>query len=186
MAGLSQRVFALSMAALFIITTVALSAFYVSDIIQSRKQDEQTKEALAAQQKAQEACPQQPDSPPIPKPEVYKLPQAVPELQTTDLEPGSGQAAKNGDCLVVKYYGTLAANGELFDENFTKTTAFGLLLGQGQVITGWDKGLVGMQSGGIRRLVIPAAQAYGAQERPGIPASSDLVFVVKLVEIKQQ
>lgn len=186
MAGLSQRVFTFSMAALFLITSVALSVLYVNDIIQSRERDKQQKDLLAAQQKAEEACPSQPPAEPLAEPEIFTLTEKTAELQTTDLEPGSGQATKNGDCLVMKYYGTLASNGEKFDENFTKATGFGFTLGSGQVIEGWDKGLVGMQVGATRRLVIPAAQAYGATERPGIPADSDLVFVVKLVDIKQQ
>jgi peptidylprolyl isomerase len=85
----------------------------------------------------------------------------------------------------MKYYGTLATNGTKFDENFTDTTAFAFTLGQGQVIEGWDKGLVGMKAGGMRRLVIPAAEAYGSQAQGSIPANSDLVFVVKLLRIQK-
>lgn len=117
-------------------------------------------------------------------PEVYKPEGTVTELQKTDLEAGGGATAKSGDCLVVKYYGTLASNGTKFDEDFTDTTAFAFKLGAGQVITGWDQGLVGMQAGGTRRLVIPAAQAYGANAQGSIPANSDLVFVVKLLRIQ--
>ena len=119
-------------------------------------------------------------------PEVYKPEGAVTELQSTDLEAGSGAAAKDGDCLVVKYYGTLATTGVKFDEDFTDTTGFAFTLGQGQVITGWDKGMVGMKVGGTRRLVIPAAEAYGSQSpSSAIPANSDLVFVVKLLRIQK-
>jgi FKBP-type peptidyl-prolyl cis-trans isomerase len=119
-------------------------------------------------------------------PEVYKPEGAVTELQSTDLEAGSGATAKAGDCLVVKYYGTLATTGVKFDEDFTDTTGFAFTLGQGQVISGWDKGMVGMQVGGTRRLVIPAADAYGSQSpSSAIPANSDLVFVVKLLRIQQ-
>jgi FKBP-type peptidyl-prolyl cis-trans isomerase len=86
----------------------------------------------------------------------------------------------------VKYYGTLASNGTKFDENFTDATAFAFKLGQGQVIEGWDKGMVGLKAGGTRRLVIPAAQAYGSQSpSAAIPANSDLVFVVKLLRIQK-
>jgi FKBP-type peptidyl-prolyl cis-trans isomerase len=106
-------------------------------------------------------------------------------LQITDLQKGSGPATKDGDCLVVKYYGTLVSNGTEFDENFSKPTAFAFLLGQGQVIKGWDVGMVGMKAGGTRRLVLPAALAYGSQSpSPAIPANSDLVFVVKLLRIQ--
>jgi peptidylprolyl isomerase len=122
---------------------------------------------------------------PVPTPVVYKPSGKVTSLQITDLSTGSGAAAKAGDCLVMKYYGTLATDGTVFDENFTKPTGFQFPLGQGQVIQGWDQGLVGMKVGGMRRLVIPAALAYGAQSpSPAIPANSDLVFVVKLVSIQ--
>lgn len=121
----------------------------------------------------------------LPKPDVYKPAGKVAELQTTDLVAGTGQAAKVGDCLIMKYYGTLASNGQMFDQNYDKPEGFRFKLGQGQVIQGWDQGLVGMKVGGTRRLVIPATLAYGSQAAGSIPANSDLVFVVKLEKIKQ-
>ena len=113
---------------------------------------------------------------------LAKAPAAIPPI----LARPRSQAAKVGDCLVVKYYGTLASNGTKFDEDFTDTTALAFTLGQGQVIPGWDQGLVGMKVGGTRRLAIPAAQAYGSQSpTAAIPANSDLVFVVKLLRIQK-
>jgi len=138
----------------------------------------------ASNNASQHTCSNSQTGPTLDVPEIYKPAEPVASLQTTDLSQGSGDAAKDGDCLVMKYYGTLASNGTKFDEDFTDTTAFGFTLGQGQVIEGWDKGLVGMKVGGTRRLVIPAAQAYGAQAQGSIPANSDLVFVVKLLKIK--
>jgi hypothetical protein len=120
----------------------------------------------------------------LPVPEAYKPEGKVTELQTTDLEEGTGPAAKSGDCLVMKYYGTLATTGDKFDENFTTDQGFKFQLGGGQVIKGWDEGLVGIKVGGTRRLSIPADKAYGAQAAGSIPANSDLVFVVKLESIK--
>ena len=117
-----------------------------------------------------------PPSPYIPK-------GAVTSLQAIDLTHGSGATAQAGDCLVVKYYGTLASTGMAFDENFTKTTGFAFNLGEGQVIQGWDEGLVGMKVGGTRLLVIPASLGYGSQANGSIPANSALVFVVKLLRI---
>ena len=120
----------------------------------------------------------------LPVPEIYKPEGKATELQTTDLEEGTGAAAKSGDCLVMKYYGTLATTGDKFDENFTTDQGFKFQLGAGQVIKGWDEGLVGIKTGGTRRLVIPAEKAYGSQGSGAIPANSDLVFVVKLESIK--
>jgi FKBP-type peptidyl-prolyl cis-trans isomerase len=106
-------------------------------------------------------------------------------LQSTDLQEGNGKAAKNGDCLVMKYYGTLASNGNKFDENFTKPEGFKFQLGAGQVIKGWDQGLQGIKVGGTRRLVLPSDLAYGSRGAGStIPPNSDLVFVVKLESIK--
>lgn len=65
-----------------------------------------------------------------------------------------------------------------------KGKAFQFKLGAGEVIKGWDIGVLGMSVGGERRLTIPASLAYGSQKNPGIPANSTLVFDVKLLEIK--
>ena len=124
---------------------------------------------------------------PLPAPDVYKPSGTVSKLQTTDLTTGKGAAVKSGDCLVMKYYGTLATTGAVFDEDFSKPTGLKFQIGQGQVIPGWDQGILGMKAGGVRRLVIPAALAYGNQSpSPSIPANSALVFVVKLISINQQ
>jgi FKBP-type peptidyl-prolyl cis-trans isomerase len=73
----------------------------------------------------------------------------------------------------------------MFDQNYDNNEGFRFKLGQGQVIQGWDQGLVGLKTGGVRRLVIPAALAYGAQGSGStIPPNSDLVFTVKLIAIK--
>src|SRR5579859_5448603 len=99
----------------------------------------------------------------LPNPDVFKPQGQVSTLQTIDLSNGNGPPAKKGDCLIVKYYGTLAANGQFFDGNFDKSQALKFQLGGGQVIPGWDQGLVGMKTGGTRRIVVPAALGYGSQ-----------------------
>jgi FK506-binding nuclear protein len=65
-----------------------------------------------------------------------------------------------------------------------KGKPFSFKVGKGQVIKGWDIGVVGMSIGGERRLTIPANLAYGSKSMPGIPGNSQLVFDVKLLEIK--
>jgi FKBP-type peptidyl-prolyl cis-trans isomerase len=121
----------------------------------------------------------------LPVPEAYKSEGKVETLKSEDLEQGKGTAAKNGDCLQMKYYGSLASNGELFDENFTEKTLLQFQLGSQQVIAGWDQGVTGMKEGGVRRLSIPASLGYGEQAQGSIPANSDLVFVIKLIKIKK-
>ncbi|QQS20449.1 FKBP-type peptidyl-prolyl cis-trans isomerase [Candidatus Saccharibacteria bacterium] len=121
----------------------------------------------------------------LPAPEVYKPDSTLSAIQTTDLEAGSGEVVKAGDCMQMKYYGTLASDGTLFDENFSKNTLLQFNLGEGRVIQGWDKGLEGMKVGGTRRLAIPASLGYGANGQGSIPPNSDLVFVVKLVKVQK-
>jgi len=102
-------------------------------------------------------------------------------LSVVDVHTGSGPKAVNGDLLTMVYKGTLK-NGKVFDENSNKAT-FAFTLGAGEVIKGWDLGLVGMKVGGERKLSIPAAMAYGDQAMGEIPAKSELFFDVKLLRI---
>ncbi|GAO19253.1 hypothetical protein UVI_02055000 [Ustilaginoidea virens] len=95
---------------------------------------------------------------------------------------GKGRTVKSGDTVGVRYIGKLA-NGQQFDAN-KKGKPFSFKVGKGQVIKGWDIGIVGMAIGGERRLTIPAHLGYGSRGMPGIPANSQLTFDVKLLEIK--
>jgi len=107
----------------------------------------------------------------------------VPELQIVDLQPGAGDIVPQGATINAHYTGALAKSGIIFQSShdFGEPITFGL----NQVISGWTQGVPGMRVGGIRRLIIPAALAYGAQSpSPNIPPNSDLVFDIELVEIK--
>jgi FKBP-type peptidyl-prolyl cis-trans isomerase FkpA len=100
-------------------------------------------------------------------------------LYIQDLVAGTGAAAAKGHGITVTYTGWLV-NGTQFDSNVGKTPLT-FTLGVGQVIQGWDQGVVGMKLGGTRRLVIGSALAYGTQGRPpAIPSNSTLVFTVTL------
>jgi peptidylprolyl isomerase len=183
-----HRIFAFFMAALFIASACAFSVFVIYDMVKSRRDAADASANTAnSQQAAADNCP---INEPVTSVESLPVPEAfttesVPSLDVTDLVPGDGATAKAGDCLVMKYYGTLAKDGKKFDENFTSTNALQFQLGAGRVIKGWDEGLVGLKVGGTRRVAIPASLAYGEQSPSAdIPANSDLVFVVKLVKIK--
>ena len=181
MTPVKDRIFAWVGVIVFVLSAVALSAaVIVQQIITDRQNkaisDKQSKAAACSQDKSKE--------PILPVPDIYKSTGPVTSLEKTDLVPGTGATVKSGDCLVVKYYGTLAASGTKFDENFTQPTGFEFLIGNGSVIQGWDQGLIGMKAGGMRRLVIPAQLAYGSSGSGSIPANSDLVFVVKLLRIQ--
>lgn len=107
----------------------------------------------------------------------------VTELQITDVTPGTGEEVQPGATITAHYTGALCKDGTIFQSShdFGNPVTFGL----DQVITGWTKGVPGMKVGGIRRLVIPAAQAYGEHSpAPNIPANSDLVFDIELVGIE--
>lgn len=179
MARMRERVFAGFGALLFLGSACALTIFVIF-------QPGSNSAASSTSQTPQQTCSDSKTETPLAAPTGYTPTEPVKALQAADLTVGSGPAAKSGDCLVVKYYGTLASNGTKFDEDFTDTSGFAFTLGQGQVIRGWDQGMVGMKAGGTRRLVIPAALAYGSQSpSAAIPANSDLVFVVKLLRIQK-
>ncbi|KAK5663665.1 hypothetical protein OQA88_4096 [Cercophora sp. LCS_1] len=99
-----------------------------------------------------------------------------------DRKVGTGRTVKAGDKVGMRYIGKLQ-NGKVFDAN-KKGPAFACKIGKGEVIKGWDIGIVGMAVGGERRLTVPASLAYGSKSLPGIPANSTLIFDVKLLEIK--
>lgn len=99
-----------------------------------------------------------------------------------DLVKGTGPAVRSGQQLSVQYVGVLYKNGKEFDSSFKQGQPFDFTLGQGQVIPGWDKGLVGATVGTRRELTIPAKDAYGAQgQPPTIPPNSPLVFVIDVL-----
>ena len=116
-----------------------------------------------------------------PKVTVPKGP-APTKLETKDLIVGTGAEAKDGDSVTVNYVGVLYKNGKEFNASWETKEPFTFTLGKGQVIKGWDQGVVGMKVGGRRELIIPASLAYGAKgSPPKIPANEALVFVVDLL-----
>jgi peptidylprolyl isomerase len=119
------------------------------------------------------------------KPQV-EVPDTPPpcNLVVGDVVEGQGAAAKAGDHLTMKYVGVTYATGKQFDASWDRGQDFDFTLGAGNVIQGWDQGLVGMKVGGRRQLIIPPALGYGDQAQgDDIPANSTLIFVVDLVKI---
>jgi FKBP-type peptidyl-prolyl cis-trans isomerase len=105
-------------------------------------------------------------------------------LQIKDLVVGTGPAAAAGQNVTVQYVGVDYATKKQFDASWDRGQPFPFALGQGQVIQGWDQGVVGMKVGGRRELIIPPGLAYGAQgSPPAIGPNATLVFVVDLVSI---
>lgn len=114
------------------------------------------------------------------------MPTDITQLMTKDDVAGTGAAAAAGDSVTVNYVGSLT-NGTVFDASANHGTAgFTFTLGAGQVIKGWDEGIVGMKEGGKRTLLIPASLAYGSQSpAPSIPANSALIFQVELLKVQK-
>jgi FKBP-type peptidyl-prolyl cis-trans isomerase FkpA len=116
---------------------------------------------------------------------------ATAQLQSTDLEPGSGPEVKSGQRASVHYTGWLYQEGapdnkgRKFDSSRDHGSTFEFRVGGGEVIKGWDLGVAGMKVGGKRRLVIPPDLGYGARGAGGvIPGGATLVFDVELVGIR--
>ncbi|KAI1772563.1 hypothetical protein F4818DRAFT_424743 [Hypoxylon cercidicola] len=91
---------------------------------------------------------------------------------------------QKGDTIQVHYRGTLAANGNKFDASYDRGTPFSFRLGGGQVIKGWDEGLLDMCIGEKRTLTVPPELGYGNRGMGPIPAGSTLVFETELMGIK--
>ena len=124
----------------------------------------------------------EPSTPPPGKTTVKTTPNAT-TLQKTDLKVGTGKEAKAGQSVTVHYRGTLT-DGTKFDASYDRGEPFTFNLGAGEVIKGWDQGVVGMKEGGKRKLVIPGDLAYGPMgSPPTIPPNATLVFEVELLKV---
>jgi FKBP-type peptidyl-prolyl cis-trans isomerase FkpA len=113
------------------------------------------------------------------------------DLEIVVLQPGDGAVARSGDRVRVHYTGWLyderepGRRGAEFDSSRPRGEAFAFALGRGQVIRGWDEGVVGMAVGEVRELAIPADLGYGSRGAGGIiPPHQPLLFEVELLAIE--
>jgi FKBP-type peptidyl-prolyl cis-trans isomerase len=105
-------------------------------------------------------------------------------LRYEDVAQGEGKEATANKTVSVHYTGWLP-NGEKFDSSRDRDQPFSFTLGAGQVIAGWDEGVLGMKVGGRRKLVIPPDLGYGtAGAPPDIPPGATLVFDVELLDVR--
>jgi peptidylprolyl isomerase/FKBP-type peptidyl-prolyl cis-trans isomerase FkpA len=105
----------------------------------------------------------------------------VNQLVGEDVTVGTGDAVAPGDTVTVNYTGLLT-NGTVFDSSDSHGAPFTFTVGAGQVIQGWEQGLIGMKEGGTRLLAIPPSLGYGANAYGPIPANSTLIFQIQLVK----
>lgn len=151
--------------------------------------DEAAKQADAAKAAAENAmkggqpaaaAPAEPAGIPVPDGPVVKKTELEGGLIAEDIIIGTGGEVKEGGSVVAHYHGTLKSDPtKVFDSSFKRGEPVAFPLSG--VIPGWQKGVPGMKVGGVRRLIIPAAMAYGERSpSPDIPANSDLVFIIQL------
>ena len=158
---------------IFIIAVVMAGGFigsYFLLIMNNGNTNQQSQTSQTAKQQSQQV-----------DPTAYTVTGKVTKLEITDEKVGTGEAVKAGDTVRVHYKGTFAQTGVKFDSSYDRGEPVTFALNN--VIQGWQEGMVGMQVGGKRRLVIPSDMAYGAQGNVGIPPNSDLVFEVELLAI---
>lgn len=105
-------------------------------------------------------------------------------ITAEDIVVGTGAGVKAGDKVTVNYIGTLV-DGTKFDSSYDRKQPISFTVGSGELIPGFDQGVLGMKAGGERKITIPPELAYGAQAVGPIPANSTIVFDVALVKIGQ-
>ncbi len=110
--------------------------------------------------------------------------QQSPQLLVNDTVVGTGDEATTGARVVVNYTGRFT-DGKVFDSSLSRNEPFQFVLGSGQVIKGWDLGIVGMRVGGKRTLTVPPDLAYGANDYGPIPGGSTLIFDVELLKVEK-
>jgi FKBP-type peptidyl-prolyl cis-trans isomerase len=176
-----ERVFALVFAVLFLATSVAAGAGVIWQISQDNKQTKaaqgDTKEGESPQSTPQEGTLQGT------KLANFTPTEKVDALQVADTKVGDGEEVKAGATVTAHYTGALAKDGTIFQSSHDAGDPVEFPLTG--VIPGWTEGVPGMRVGGTRRLVIPAAKAYGENSpSPTIPANSDLVFDIEITAVK--
>lgn len=188
MARMRDRSFAGFFALLFLITSSATTIAVIVVLVQQHSASKASDGASSTQASAK-STPVKSQTSSTTKLQGTKLNNFTPlssisKLQEIDTTPGSGAVVKSTDTVTVDYTGAVAATGVVFQSSLD--TGQPVTFPLNQVIPGWTQGVPGMKVGGTRRLLIPAALAYGANPPAGsgIPANADLVFDITLHSIK--
>lgn len=127
-----------------------------------------------------------PFDPTTTKPEIdFPGDQPPADLVIEEIWEGDGAEAKPGNVVSTHYVGVAYSTGEEFDASWNRGAPLDFQVGVGQVIQGWDQGLLGMREGGRRKLTIPSHLAYGDRGAGGvIKPGESLIFVVDLVAVR--
>ncbi len=114
---------------------------------------------------------------------AQRFDEALKELKTTEITPGSGKEAKRGEKVIIHYESSLP-NGEVFDSSRNRKQSVSFTLGVAEALPAWDYGIAGMKVGGKRRIDAPPFLAYGESGVAGaVPANSRVVFEVELIGV---
>ncbi len=186
-----QRAFALTIALIFLVTTLATSVLVVMAIINEGKQNNNTSDTSNLNTTENTSLPE--NALQGKQLENFTPIATTDGLQKIDLKEGTGRAVTGDDKLTLHYTGAVAATGTIFQSSKDtgtpiKTqdpTGAQVKLADASLIRGWLEGVPGMKVGGTRRLVIPAEQAYAANPPAGsgIPENAVLIFDIELVSI---
>jgi FKBP-type peptidyl-prolyl cis-trans isomerase len=183
MAKPHERVISLVLAVVFFATSVAAGVAVVFQIRDDNKQKSALNQIKDSTNQTESTTPQEG------KLEGTKLANFTPidkveQLKIEDVVVGTGADVPAGATITAHYTGALAKDGTIFQSSHD--TGQPVTFGLDQVIKGWTEGVPGMKVGGKRRLTIPAEMAYGsASPAANIPANSDLVFDIELVDLQQ-
>lgn len=195
-----HRVFALSLAVMFFILSLASGVFVIMQLREDSKTVDSQAELIEQLSQANSTSndtatsDQSDQSTNESNTEENKLEgtqladytpgESVDGLRVIDLVEGTGDPVQSGATITAHYTGALVSTGVIFQSSLDSGQPFTSPLSG--LIEGWQEGIPGMKPGGKRRLIIPAEQAYGSAERPGIPANSDLVFDIELISVDSQ
>lgn len=185
MARKRERAFAAFGAILFLVTSSALTIIVIVLLVQQHNQKKASDGASStpASSSASSSTSKQSSTQVAGNQMQNFTPTTTPQtkLAYIDSTIGTGATVKSSDTITADYVGALMSTGVIFDASAMHGGPQTFPLSG--VIPGWTQGVPGMKVGGTRRLLIPAALAYGAQSQTGIPANSDLVFDITVTKI---
>jgi FKBP-type peptidyl-prolyl cis-trans isomerase FkpA len=172
------------------LAVIALFAAISAPIVSAQSVAERA-DKIAAEVQASATGKVAPEKMPTVNPVKFKIPLAVNELITHDIQFGKGKLAETNRAVLMHYTGWLYdaskpdGKGKKFDSSKDRGQPFSTMIGVGRVIKGWDQGVPGMQVGGQRILLIPPDMGYGAKDVGNglIPANSTLMFEVELIDV---